>query len=260
MNKNLLVVDWDFFFPDLDGSGKPGSQFYDWGHKETEFFIHNVWGLRAATFLSNDMPLPQVNDEWKTFWDRFTFSPGAELFFAESNCYAVQTRVTPDVGRVYLFDAHHDSGYNDSRTPKQIAEQFLYGCEDWMIHYWATEASLQVIYPRWKTWAFEAEPRAKIYVPRMFDDPNTLRHFAPFDKVFVCRSGAWVPSWCDPQFEEFIDMAPLPIDSKIALDEGGFLPRRDFDLESVEEMAASMEMMRKGSLAEYIRLATEESK
>lgn len=32
-----------------------------------------------------------------------------------------------------------------------------------------------------------------------------------FDTVFVCRSGAWVPPWCDGQFEEFLDAAPFEI-------------------------------------------------
>jgi hypothetical protein len=30
-----------------------------------------------------------------------------------------------------------------------------------------------------------------------------------FDAVFVCRSGAWVPSWCDEQFGVFLEACPV---------------------------------------------------
>lgn len=30
----------------------------------------------------------------------------------------------------------------------------------------------------------------------------------PFDAVFLCRSGSWVPSWCDDQFTELLAAFP----------------------------------------------------
>jgi len=31
-----------------------------------------------------------------------------------------------------------------------------------------------------------------------------------FHRAFLCRSGAWVPSWVDPSFFAFLEAAPLP--------------------------------------------------
>jgi hypothetical protein len=30
-----------------------------------------------------------------------------------------------------------------------------------------------------------------------------------FDTAFLCRSGAWVPPWCDAEFEKFMNSAPV---------------------------------------------------
>lgn len=30
-----------------------------------------------------------------------------------------------------------------------------------------------------------------------------------FDAVSICRSGAWVPAWCDEQFVEFVKSCPV---------------------------------------------------
>jgi hypothetical protein len=52
-----------------------------------------------------------------------------------------------------------------------------------------------------------------------------------FHRVFLCRSGAWVPPWVDPAFFAFLESAPLP---KEALEP---LAPRPFDLEALRSRA-----------------------
>jgi hypothetical protein len=90
-------------------------------------------------------------------------------------------------------------------------------CGDWLLYYaLTTSAEIHVRYPSWKQWAFDYESD---YAPgldksivkadiQIVDDTNT-QDMPVFDAVFVCRSGAWVPSWCDPAFFKFLDQCPL---------------------------------------------------
>lgn len=216
----LLVVDWDFFFPTTSPADptKPDYQLFDWGHRETPFFVDGpLWYSRAVAFHALGRPLPTVTG-FRGFWSAFKFTPGAQLLVADSNAFAASPAVSVGMdhirggvrSEVWLYDAHHDSGYRQVKRPSselaKIAKAGRYTCEDWMVLYHSIGANLHVRYPQWKAWAFDAEPYALIPdadLDREFDDP-TQRPEHPFDAVFVCRSGAWVPPWCDLDFAAFI--------------------------------------------------------
>lgn len=207
MKKNLLVIDWDYFFP-VDPYGK-NWQLFDWGHSEGFSFMQNhIWTIRAADFDRAGVARPQVNDEWRDFWERFTFHEDTVLFYADSNSQAYHEDVRGEgpYAQVWLYDAHHDSGYE---TPiEEIIKSGKLSCEDWMVGYRLTQqAELHVRYPRWKAWAMEAEPEPIVPVDRQVDDfgPNPLE----FHTVMVCRSSAWVPPWGDGKFWDFITDAPV---------------------------------------------------
>jgi hypothetical protein len=245
----LLVVDWDAFFPDptMMPDGDPGDALflYDWGHRETMFHIGSAWHTRAAQFLANGLDLPRCRD-FETFFDRFDLSEIGIAPVAESN--AVAGNVWPPTfdfedeawGEVWLVDAHHDCGYRGSYEQAEGNS-----CEDWMLRHHRAGSALHVRYPSWRGDAdgalLDIEEGPLIDVDRRvgFDDMPQW-----FDALMICRSGAWVPSWCDDQFAAFIDSAgcatgwlgPGEID-------------RAFDMQQARQQAARQQAARQQAAA-----------
>lgn len=194
--KNLLVVDWDYFFkvpqhPDPDWS------LYDWGHKETPFFIGPVWVIRAATFMGAKGAVPTTTGEERDFWSKFKFSPTARIYVSDSNSYSASQVLRQDTSRVVLFDAHHDSGYGGGRVNYRKG---IVTCDNWMMHY--SKAHRTVVFPDWLNRDMWGTPEQSIYMATTKDYDFT-RH--TFDAVHVCRSGAWVPPWLDQDFITFVN-------------------------------------------------------
>lgn len=204
---NLLVVDWDFFFeqksmPDIH----PEWAHYDWSMNESPFFHKDIWAIRASDFQEAGMELPGLTGEEKDFWKRFKFHPRASLFYSESNADAVHMRVARYVDEVWLYDAHHDAGYHGDL--KDVREHGAVSCEDWLCGYYMLGVRhIHTRYPRWKWWAFTTEPKPLIPLERSLDDGSTPPVI--FDRVFLCRSGSWVPPWFDAQFDAFVAEAPF---------------------------------------------------
>lgn len=204
----MLAVDFDFFFPEPYGTETLGELWplYDWAHSEALNAIGDfLWIDRAAGFLRNNLPLPEVQVD-PTFWQRFTFNDAAVGWATDSNMHAWN----PDLGvdNVWLFDAHHDSGYHPGAL-SSVVDANRISCEDWMLVYYLTGAELHVRYPVWKTGAFNIEPEPEVPVDRQFDDP--AESLPRFDAVHVCRSGAWTPPWGDDKFEAFVAACPVPL-------------------------------------------------
>lgn len=108
---------------------------------------------------------------------------------------------------VHLFDAHHDSGYPREGGPTTFAqwqEQQTYSCEDWMLLHHERGSALSLTYPAWRP---DGEPTAPMVPLHTTVDDGTPVPEA-FDAVFLCRSAAWVPSWCDDQFTDFLAAFP----------------------------------------------------
>ena len=211
--RNLLVIDWDYF--GVEESEKY-PMMYDWGHREAPLFIEGLWPMRAAAFLARACPLPRLSGKQVGFWDRFRFARGAVCHVSESNVMAASDAILPTRLKtwdsVWLYDAHHDAGY---RSFWEIYRSTTLDCGEWSLAFLSRGATHHVRYPRWKTWAFKVEPYAgfdELYrhrIDRAFDDeaPNPVR----FTHVFVCRSGAWMPSWHDPAFFRFLADCPVPV-------------------------------------------------
>ncbi|MCX9190083.1 hypothetical protein C3Y87_01375 [Carbonactinospora thermoautotrophica] len=223
---NLLVVDWDYFFPFEQDEAGPA--LYDWGHFETPYHLEEVWRDRALDFLLCDRPLPGTTGRERRFWSRFRLTPGAVLYYADSNALAWDPRVRAGVRAVWLYDAHHDCGYGsaDSGAAGQVR------CDDWMCAYHRPGAELRVRYPRWRAHAMWSEPEPRVPVDRRVDDEAPVR--VVFDRVFVCRSGAWTPPWLDEAFFAFLRAAPAA--RRVNLD--GVRARR-FDREGLERSVAA---------------------
>lgn len=249
---NILSCDFDYFA--VDRQGDPNISFreqclYDWSHKETPMFIHMLWDLRAAGFMRAGLPLPVLSGEERFFWDQFKIKKGATLYYAESHSQAAHLEVTKGWkpgGVVYNYDAHHDCGYSNDGVVRVMREGRI-ECGEWMVWYHLMGGELHVRYPQWKKWAFDDEPPMSVCLssiaPHKKGQEPVDRQFhygeAPditFDRVFVCRSGAWVPTWHDAAFFDFIERAPVA--HKVNLD--NVAPRK-WDEHAVRAMAEQME-------------------
>lgn len=215
----LLVVDWDFFFPNPAWSAEITelSMMYLWDHKEAPFYLDTVvWANRASGFLRAGMDLPYAQG-YEGFWDRFKFNEdGVSVVYADSNLHA--GRLLPssfgmdeEYGvnhwhTVSLWDAHHDSGYKSTGSYEEWEKTGKVSCEDWMLVHHGHGSRLQVTYPAWRKAVGQVEPEPLVPVDRRVDDGTDPDDW--YDAVYVCRSGAWVPPWCDEQFDEFLAQAP----------------------------------------------------
>jgi hypothetical protein len=245
---NFLVVDWDYFFPNPmhNGVGREDIFLYDWGHRESQFHVNDIWRDRVQPFVLNGLPLPRASG-FENFWTRFDLQEWPSLLVADSNLYAglLQPSTIGLDGdhwaRVDLYDAHHDSGYNIGSLGEWQRRGTL-SCEDWMIeHYRRGCSELHVHYPQWFTEALTVDPQPVIPVDRRIDDGKPVD--ISYDLVFVCRSGAWVPPWCDDQFVEFLNS--FPYGPPTWIDEENESMVRDFDVEQRIAEAKSFEEMLK---------------
>lgn len=214
---NLLVIDWDFFFrnPMEAGDLRDGELWlYDWGHRESPFYVDGdtIWPVRAAGFQRVGMELPRV-DVPARFWDRFIFEPETRLYVADSNAYAGLLRDQNDepFEHVYLFDAHHDLYKFTSRTEVISWHETRADitCENWMFKHLMRGSELHWRMPRWHGKAAEMAEQLPDWVglEAAYDDGKPMG--VSFDTAFLCRSGAWVPPWCDTEFEKFMNSAPV---------------------------------------------------
>lgn len=224
----LLCIDWDSFFANPMTAGHTTDetwQLFDWGHAEAEFFINGpLWLMRARAFEQYGMALPGVRTPaggWEAFWTRFTFaSPAGAVpdtgsplaYAADSNAHA-GTLSPPDATTAFesvlLLDAHHDSGYRINSYTDYL-HQTSFSCEDWMLEQQRRGTrDLEVRYPTWFPDGPSNDLPDGVATRQRLDDEEPVE--GVFDTVFVCRSGAWVPPWCDTEFEAFLDAAPFEV-------------------------------------------------
>ncbi|WTO36999.1 hypothetical protein OG399_22710 [Streptomyces achromogenes] len=210
---HLLVVDWDYFFPTPTAGAPVGADahLYAWPAAEDAVHVEMIWLRRVRAFLEAGVPLPYC-EGFFGFWDRFGFSPDATLFYADSNAWAGQLFPSNLGGTgpwesVHLYDAHHDCGYPpDHRTFEEWTAKGPISAENWLLaHYWHG-SKVYVHFPPWRESMTRPAERPLIPVPMAIDDGRPPG--VAFDAVFVCRSGAWVPSWCDEQFATFLARCP----------------------------------------------------
>lgn len=240
----LLVVDWDYFFPNplMGEVFAPEHLAYDWHHIENTFYAGPIWHIRPSAFwkIGQELPctLPHAG-----FWDRFNLDGDFAALVGDSNMYAGS--LFPSIvdleadgwEEVWLFDAHHDSGYPQedesghrrTRTLEEFIERDTMSCEDWMLNHAAQGSKLRVRYPSWRAGVngslYHCEPPPAVEVDQALDDGQPVEGW--FDAVYVCRSGTWVPPWCDDAFEDFVNGPGAVLDT-MWIDEE-FPRHRDWD-------------------------------
>jgi hypothetical protein len=255
MHKSLLVIDWDYFFPNaLEGGFNHFDPYlFDWGHAESRFCIDMVWSSRAAMFGLANLPLPEVEPSWKTFPERFNLSEDAVVYIGDSNVWSgnLSDSEGDPFADVWLYDAHHDSGYGvesfGAWLTKHSNEQggISFSCEDWMLVHHMQGAALHWRFPTWHE-SFKGRLHNDKCTPECDREGVAHGPFWPegvdldarvddlepveeeFDTVYICRSGAWVPPWEDHKFERFYTSWDRDIEQ---LDNESLI--RNFDTEQV---------------------------
>ncbi|MFF0481070.1 hypothetical protein [Streptomyces sp. NPDC004435] len=210
---NFLVVDWDFFFPTPTAGGPVGdhASLYAWPVAEDATHVEAIWLRRIRAFRATGVPLPRVSG-FEGFWDRFRIAPDATVFYADSNAWASQIFPT-NLGAegpweaVHLYDAHHDCGYAPNhRSFEDWQRRGPISAENWLLgHYW-NGSQVFVHFPPWRESMKRPTERPLIPVSMVIDDGQALD--VTFNAVYVCRSGAWVPPWCDGDFSAFLAACP----------------------------------------------------
>lgn len=245
---NLLVVDWDhFFYNPLEQRSPNMSEvsLYDWGHGESPLFINGlVWSIRAVGFQRSGLELPGANERWRTFWERMRISPDATLHYADSNAYAGTLHADGGWDSVWLFDAHHDCyRYKSISDVREWAEDSAgeITCENWMfVHWWNGLTNLHrpqlhwrfpPTHDRYRSGAWRQEVPEFLGLDAAPDDD--VRPDVEFDTVFLCRSGGWVPPWCDQDYLAFL--RACPVDEDTSLDDSD--PVREWDAQQVQAFA-----------------------
>ena len=102
-----------------------------------------------------------------------------------------------------------------------------------MLGYHLAGATLHVRYPTWCGPALIPGPPPAVSIDCAMDELTPIP--VVFDRVFVCRSGAWTAPWLDTAFFQFL--AAAPVNRRVNLD--GVAPR-SFDLVPAQELASHM--------------------
>lgn len=243
---HLLVIDWDFFFPTPTAGAPLGvdSHLYAWPIAEDATHVEVIWLRRVRAFMDAGVPLPQCKG-FSGFWDRFTIAPEAPLFYADSNAWAGQLFPSNVGGEgpwesVHLYDAHHDCGYQQNhRTFEEWQAKGPISAENWLLaHYW-NGSRVFVHFPPWRESMTRPSERPLIPVGMTIDDGHAPA--VAFDAVFLCRSGAWVPPWCDEEFSKFL--AACPVARRVEIPQNQWNQPRP-DVVRMAEVERSMKIQR----------------
>ena len=243
---NLLVVDWDYFFANPMESGDTTDErfwLFDWGHQESVLMRDIIWGTRAPSFLKFGLELPGVTvpENW---WDRFNIADDAVIEVSDSNMYSGLAGDGAEFEHVWLYDAHHDLYRIKTLADfRHYMDRGIITCEDWMFVHHGNESKLHWRWPQWHIGGKDVRKTIPKWVgcDARKDDMGKLD--IEFDTVSICRSGSWVPPWCDEQFERFY--LSCPGGEVIQVDDVDL--KRDFDIEECREFAEKMKAMEAGA-------------
>lgn len=239
---NIISVDWDYWFANtLD---------FDWGHRETMFFVEPIWSIRAGCtgIMSGKRALDVMRPrrEFQHFWNQFDDLSTVHLVIAESHLTILELLRQCDVkdAKIWNFDAHHDLGYGMHEI----------NCGNWAKAAFdeGRLADYRLVYPQWRL--REPEHEKEIPVP---DGLEFEYYYEPphidekIDVVFICRSGSWTPTWSDASWMRFIGYFkttyPLIWQTKQHIELA--LKRRKPNLKEAEELFKQYEEMRLKAMA-----------
>jgi hypothetical protein len=217
---------------------------WDLGHRENLLFLKMAWGARGA--FVGEMRL--TGDE-VGFWKRTGMKRrGVEpLWVSDSHRFAHS--LTAGVGRVVLFDAHHDCWEGDKG---------FVSCENWLRAWLEGSKRRRAVWVR-PGWLEKGACEVPEDLRDRVDVVEGLEGLEGLDlglegpvTTHVCRSGCWMPPWLDKAFLGFLEGWGGGLEGVLDMQEGEWKalePRwAEKDLERALEEARRM-----GEFAEVCR-------
>jgi hypothetical protein len=166
------------------------------GHRENLLFLKMLWSTRAG--LIDEM---KTTGDEAGFWERLRGQGRLvqPLWVSDSHCYLHSLLQMTKVGRIVLFDAHHDCWKGEKG---QVT------CDNWL-----------------RVWLRGSKRREAVWVQpgwldkevcRLPEDMKGRVEVVDYGKglelglegsvaVHACRSGCWTPPWLDKAFLGFLD-------------------------------------------------------
>lgn len=196
----ILSIDFDYFLPNTD--------LYDWGHIENQFMVNFIWQLRVTSinFKTKASAVDEVMPDNRlllNFFDRVVAGKPKYGFFVCESHSALYKIVKFFNSPIYLtnYDAHHDFGYKNLKHN-------LITCENWakVLNGEGLIKEYKLFYPPWR----RDDPESKINNKIINVQYGIQKRKNKFDLIFVCRSGAWTPSWVDHLWIDFIERLKGP--------------------------------------------------
>lgn len=206
---NVLSIDFDYWF-DMPGE-------YDWQFREALFFINQLWAFRAMDSAARGVDIrttckvaadePRPAKMATVIREHGIKIPRYQLAVSESHSAAYKWLVRMKDLHIINIDAHHDMGYSKTTAPMN--------CDNWIKHLILKGKVKKVtqIYPKWRLRHDNEWEQNCARLTSEFDIPIECHYgideWLPYNidvrKVFICRSGAWVPPWLDRDFRSLVN-------------------------------------------------------
>ncbi len=206
MNSRPLVlsVDWDYFLPrsiydfywTWPPYGKASGATLLW---QKRAFTHPLHGADQQKTAYDLLRVDEVKVE--RFWGNvLAGEANPEVRVCDSHEELVDFTQGWESFDLINFDAHHDVVYSDKDPQSQLNSGNWVGC----LRQQGRLNSYTLVYPRWR----QSQPeRCNLKLPDGIDHlVYGDWHAGPIcpERVFVCRSSAWMPSWCDDRWLQLI--------------------------------------------------------
>jgi len=241
---NVFSIDFDFWVPE--------DPRWDFGHCEAPFFMEELWAIRLSQCLAKGEDLRKLmriadehsspRDFHKFIKERCKIPKSCKVAIAESHSSAFYFLERQKDLHIINIDAHHDLGYNGS-------EEGDVDCGNWIakLAQKGKVARVTQVYPKWKKGKnMEADP-SYVDIDLIIEYGLDKVPAVALSRIFLCRSGAWVPPWLDNDFYGLaISLACLGNATLYGFDGLNQLRRPTLDMAQIEREAAQFrEMMLK---------------
>lgn len=211
---HILSVDWDFFFPNMEG--------FDWGANLSlsPVIQDYLWVLRYYNQnLSTKEYAKNIKinkDYFDNFWNFVCKDYGYVVAFEN---HAMLYQMVVELGVeccIDNFDQHHDYGYGKSEDDEPQAG-------DWAIKLskFGLLKKYHLYYPEWRR--FHPEGNINKINKLIKIDYGLPYKPKKYDIVFFARSPEWTPPWLDHYYIDLIggktaNVKPRDFDKKAAKD------------------------------------------
>jgi len=201
----MITIDWDYFVPE--------KAEYDFGHIENDFFMNELWAMRASTYRQNLLKeiviTKEVNGFWQYLRTKFNFDSTVRLIVTESHLDAYYICQENGINQVYNYDSHCDLGY---KGYSQLANDVNMNCGNWL-GLAALDNLVDKVNIIYSPHTLENKKNFKdivrnlnlVYLKKDFK----IKVKEDVSIIHICRSGSWTPPWLDDDFQKFVDSSGL---------------------------------------------------